>query len=204
MVSIYTQMNGSNKAVILLHEIYGVNEHMIATANLLTGQGYDVYAPNLLHRDSFLETEQQAAYQYFIEQVGFENAVQQALELAHSLRDQYETIVIWGYSVGATTAWLCSEHDHVADAVIGYYGSRIREYLHISPKIPVYLLFSKEKSFHVNDLVDQLATKPMVNTQVCEAEHGFSNPNSIHYRQETDKQAFEESLRWINYVMKQQ
>ena len=45
------------KAVVLLHEIYGVNAHIEHYANEFIALGYDVYCPN------FLQLEQPFPYE---------------------------------------------------------------------------------------------------------------------------------------------
>ena len=108
-----------------------------------------------------------------------------------------------GYSIGATIAWLCSGEDIMCDGIIGYYGSRIRDYMSITPKCPVLLIFpTEEKSFNVKELVISLK-KWNVTVHILRGKHGFSDPCSKNYC----TQSFEEArilvssfLKKINYV----
>ncbi|BCE10035.1 dienelactone hydrolase family protein [Bacillus paralicheniformis] len=55
--------NKSDTAVIVLHEIYGINRHMHDVCQLIAEQGFDVICPNLLNRDQPFEyAEEKAAY----------------------------------------------------------------------------------------------------------------------------------------------
>lgn len=56
--------------------------------------------------------------------IGFAYPSERIKHLIHEIRNEYNRIYVLGYSVGATTAWLCSEEK--CDGVIGYYGSRIK------------------------------------------------------------------------------
>lgn len=57
-------------------------------------------------------------------------------------RTQYETLIVVGYSVGATLAWL-SAASGLCDGVVCYYGSRIRQYLHLAPLCPTLVIVAR-------------------------------------------------------------
>ncbi|MGV8905417.1 MAG: dienelactone hydrolase family protein [Acetobacterium sp.] len=40
--------SGSDSAIIILHEIYGINPHIASVCNTYFSKGYDVYCPNWL------------------------------------------------------------------------------------------------------------------------------------------------------------
>lgn len=197
-------LNHSDVAIILIHEIYGINDHMEHTAQLISNKGYDVYCPNLLNRDAFHYDNEKEAYQYFKNEIGFGKAQEKVINLVNSLRDKYKTIIFWGYSVGATIGWLCSEYEGIGNAVIGYYGSRIRDYTNLSPKIPVLLLFPEtEKSFNVHELSNQLHCKPNVQIELFKGKHGFANPFSKNLNSDSTINALELSFQLIEKVQKQ-
>ncbi len=121
--------------------------------------------------------------------------------LAQPLKKKYETVVFWGYSVGATVAWLCSEYDGIGDAAIGYYGSRIRDYTDLRPKMSVRLLFAEqEASVDVHQLTERLSCTSGVNIERGEGAHGFANPFSRFYHPETEKRALDWSFKFIETI----
>lgn len=67
------------------------------------------------------------------------------------------------------------------DAIVGCYGSRIRDYTQLNPVCPTFLLFSREDSFNVDTLVSQLQGKSYLEIIVFNAKHGFIDPFSPHY-----------------------
>lgn len=68
-------------------------------------RGFDIYIPALFpHHTPFRYEQQEEAYRHFSANVGFDPAV--VTTLLHDLRTQYETLIVVGYSVGATLAWL--------------------------------------------------------------------------------------------------
>lgn len=166
----------SKTLVIILHEIYGVNNHIHHYEKLLSKQGYAVLCPNLLHRDPFPYEREEEAYDYFMQSISFEKAVHEVSQLVEDYRSRYERIFLVGFSVGATVAWMCSGEAEV-DGVVGFYGSRIRSYVEVEPGCRVQLFFSsQEKSLNVEELVTGLSEKRGTDIQIVEGRHGFMNP----------------------------
>ncbi|MCF7616735.1 dienelactone hydrolase family protein [Bacillus sonorensis] len=187
----------SSAAVIVLHEIYDINKHIQDVCQSLSAAGFAVVCPNLLHREEpFDYSDEKAAYHHFIEKVGFIDASHKIKTLAMNLKDQYQKVIIAGFSVGATIAWLCSEDDHV-DGIVGYYGSRIRDYLETSPACPVMLFFAEEeRSFHINELISALNRKNIKADKLPGA-HGFNDPYSAAYNSRSSRIAFEKMMGFL-------
>jgi Dienelactone hydrolase and related enzymes len=166
-------------AIILLHEIYGVNSHMRAAAAALAAQGFAVCCPDLLGTVYGYE-QMAAAYTHYM-RVGFNAACDQVTELARDLAERHKRIYLVGYSAGATVAWRCSASNLFAGTV-GYYGSRIRDFLAVAPACPVLLLFPRqEESFSVAALTGALAAKDRVRVHVLGGRHGFADCYSPHF-----------------------
>lgn len=171
-------VNETDSLVIVIHEIYGINQHMESFCEKLSSQGFDVICPNLLEREQpFDYSEEKVAYQNFMENVGFTNAVHKIKDILLSIKNEYQKIYIIGFSVGATVAWLCSGEDSL-DGIVGYYGSRIRNYKEIVPLSPTILFFpQEEQSFEVDELISNL-DKRNIEIHKFNGKHGFSDPYS--------------------------
>lgn len=141
--------------------------------------GYDVYCPNLLRRGSFAYEESERAYSFFVNQVGFEVYLH-IIQLLKSLKEKYADVFIVGFSVGGTLAWRCSENE-LCSGVIACYGSRIRDYIDLTPACPTLLLFAKEDSFDVKSTIKQLQDKEQIDVYDFDAKHGFLDPYNHHY-----------------------
>lgn len=77
----------------------------------------------------------------------------------------------------------------MCDGVIGYYGSRIRDYVEIIPKCPVLLFFpSKDESFDVEKLIGTLKGGN-VDIHILDGRHGFSDSFSKSYCELSDYRA---------------
>ncbi|MDN4494448.1 dienelactone hydrolase family protein [Ureibacillus aquaedulcis] len=187
----------SEKLVLVLHEIYGINQHMVYVCELLAEQDFDVICPDLLEQGNPYDyAQEQEAYHNFVKSVGFTNALHKVKTLLLTLQKQYTKIYIMGFSIGATVAWLCSQEDGI-DGIVGYYGSRIRDFADLKPKCPVLLFFPKvENSFNVDELVYNL-NKPNIKVHTCEGEHGFSDPYSSKYNEESARHTFGETLSFL-------
>ncbi|MER1959453.1 MAG: dienelactone hydrolase family protein, partial [Solibacillus sp.] len=84
-------------------------------------------------------------------------------------------------------AWLCSNNPSV-HKVVGFYGSRIRQYTDVIPNAETILIFGEqEKSFNPVDLKISLAAYPNVLINIVEAAHGFADPYSSKYNERITK-----------------
>lgn len=187
----------SGNLIIVIHEIYGINQHIKNFCDLLSKQDFDVICPNLLEREQpFDYSEEEIAYLNFMENVGFSNAVHKIKNLLLGVKNKYQKIYIIGFSVGATVAWLCSEEECLA-GVVGYYGSRIRNFTQIVPLCPTILFFpQEEQSFSVDELISNL-DKKNIEIYKCFGHHGFSDPYSTKFNEKSSQNAFNEMLNFL-------
>ncbi|MBK3497360.1 dienelactone hydrolase family protein [Viridibacillus sp. YIM B01967] len=183
--------------VILLHEIYGVNNHMKYYEEIFCDAGFDVLIPNLLGRNPFDYNHEKEAYTHFMAEVGFEKSEWMVDQIIREQKLVYKNIYIVGFSIGATLAWLCSEKS--VNGVIAYYGSRIRQYVHINPTIPTAVYIAKqEKSFDARKTFEQLHTKKQVYARLIEGHHGFMNPFDKNFDRKKATELINESLTFLH------
>jgi dienelactone hydrolase len=176
-----THLNNSDIAVIVLHEIYGINRHILSVFNQYGNLGYDVYCPDLIHRAfPFDYCQQEEAYQHFKTNIGFD-VCSEIEGLLKKLRETHRVIILIGFSIGATIAWRCSESG-LCDGIIGYYGSRIRDYLTITPKCRTLLIFAEQEvSFSPRELDFTSEQKEHVSMTILNGRHGFCDMYSDHF-----------------------
>ena len=126
---------------------------------------------------------EQAAHQAFLAQNGFEVYREKIAQAVASFRQ--EPIVLIGFSVGATAAWLSATDEVTVNVRYWlFYGSRIRDYLHAHPKTkPITTIWAEhEYSFCPADVHRQLIDKGVLSEWVPNTSHGFMNPRSVYYR----------------------
>lgn len=183
---------------MVLHEIYGLNEHIKGFCSKLSGEGFDVFAPDMLGLGRpFTYQEEEAAHRYFTEAAGFEKASRRITGLLHRMRKEYKNLFVAGFSAGATVAWLCGREGR-CDAVFAFYGSRIRYYSEVDPACPALLFFPAcEKSFDVDDLIRKLSGKNKVRAIKFDASHGFADPFCKNHCPESSERAYREMISAI-------
>jgi dienelactone hydrolase len=196
-----TYRNGSNAVIVVLHEIYGINQHMTNVCERLAETGNDIICPNLLSRDEpYSYDQEKIAYENFMT-IGFKQAADSVSSTLRELRSAYKTVYVVGYSVGATIAWLCAAERGLVDAIVAYYGSRIRDYLDKQPQCPSLLLFPmQESSFDVDEVIRKLRGKDRVDVRKYEGLHGFTDPQNNNYSELAHKQTTDDTIRFLSHV----
>ncbi|MDO5091163.1 MAG: hypothetical protein Q4D61_06415 [Cardiobacteriaceae bacterium] len=116
---------------------------------------------------------------------------------------QRPTLLI-AFSVGAASAWhaIASAHCATHHLAILYYGSRIRDALHLVPRCPVHLRFAeRESAFRPQDLLPALNTTANTRaTLLPGTQHGFMNPQHPAYNPTLAKR----EIRWLQHCRQQQ
>lgn len=171
----------ASSAVIVLHEIYGINRHISEVCQKYYDAGYDVFCPNLISRaEPFGYMRLKEAYDFFQNDVG-DKAYIQLEKITERIRLKYKRLFLVGFSVGATIAWIVSESG-LYDGIVSYYGSRIRDNLHIQPKCRSLLIFAEqETSFVPKQIEEKLKMKTGVTVHILQGNHGFLDSFSENY-----------------------
>ncbi len=182
---------GSEKAVVIIPEIYGINQYIIDWMDFFIRHGYDTYCVDQNGRDgSYSYAQNDAAYRHFLNDVGFDR-YKEVDGYIMEMRDDYKKIIAFGSSVGATIAWRLTE-SQCCDGMIGYYGSRIRDYLEVNPVCPCLLVFpEQEKSFEVQSIIPKLKQKNKVESHVLQGEHGFADPYGKNFNELSGNKALD-------------
>lgn len=188
--------NKNGIAVIVLHEIYGINPFIESVCADYRAQGFTVFCPDMLRRKHFMYSEVSDAYRYFMGEVGLE-PYKNIEQLIGKLKLRYDKVFLVGFSVGAAIAWRCSENAD-CDGIVCCYGSRIRDYVQLEPCCPVLLLFAARDSFDVDGVIERLEGKPNVEIRKFEASHGFMDSFSGNY----DRDCARQSKEYIHEFLK--
>lgn len=196
--------NGSDTLIVVLHEIYGINDHIAAVCKSLADSGYDVMCPDLLDgRPGFDYEKEDEAYRYFMNFIGLEASAKRVTFLLRQEEGRYKHVFMLGYSVGATVAWLSGVYSVKGDdsfhfggsfiscsGMICYYGSRIRDYTEVSLKCPALLIFAdEEEAFEPDKLQKELAQVDQTEIHILPGKHGFADPFSANYNEASAREA---------------
>lgn len=175
-------------AVIIVSDIFGITAALITLAERIKQDKHHVYIidPYLGYEHKFSDEAQ--AYQYFTSNVGLEkysDLLNTFISNNSELKQNNKHILI-GFSVGASAIWKISTNEKLQNISHAYYfyGSQIRNLIHIEPSIPSTVIFPKEeRHFSVSDVEQKIQPYKSVSTKRCSYLHGFMNPYSINFNE---------------------
>ncbi|MGR8919711.1 MAG: dienelactone hydrolase family protein [Gammaproteobacteria bacterium] len=167
--------------VVVIQEIFGVNDHIRSVVDGYAAEGYAAIAPQIFDR---VEKDVELGY---TDQAEFDKGLKLAfedLEMPQTLMDlaaaveamsAHGKVGVVGYCFGGLLTWLAAcEVDGVA-AASAYYGGGIAGEAGRTAKCPVMMHFG-EKDAHIpmSDVETIRKAQPGVQVFVYDADHGFN------------------------------
>jgi carboxymethylenebutenolidase len=189
-------------AVVVIQEIFGVNNHIRHVADGFAQQGYVAVAPALFDR---VKPGVELGYdQKSIEQgreirakVPLEGSLAD-LQAAIDYAKQFGKVAVVGYCWGGGLAFLAATRLSGVAAAVGYYGGMVAQHAEERPKVPVMLHFGEtDQSIPMSDVEKVRKARPDVPIHVYKAGHGFSCDERASYHPESAKLALERSLKFL-------
>jgi carboxymethylenebutenolidase len=196
----YLAQPSSNKGpgIVVIQEIFGVNQVVRDICDGLAAQGYFALAPDLFWRiepniqiTDKSEAEWKKAfelYQKFNVDTGVKD-IQVALTHLRGVPGAGPKIGAVGYCLGGLLAYLTATRTNV-DAAVGYYGVSIEQYLSEKDKIkkPLMLHIAEKDQFvppaAQTQIIDAFAGHALVKThRYAGMDHAFARVGGQHYDQ---------------------
>ena len=185
-------------AVIVLHEVFGVNADIRQTCNELAEQGFIAVAPEMYWREEAnvnLSVTSEADWQHglrlnqaFDRDAGARD-IRDAAILAAKLPDCTGKVAILGYCIGGLMTFLTAAR-FGADAAVVYHGGDTEKYLDEVGRIdaPMLMHLGEKDEFISPDAQAQikaaLAKKPNATVFSYPGQyHAFSRHNGAHYNE---------------------
>ncbi|MGP3739928.1 hypothetical protein ACTWKB_15960 [Bacillus sp. 4A_MP2] len=85
------------------------------------------------------------------------------------------------------------QYDQLFTGVIGFYGSRIRDFLDMTPTCNMLLFFPEvEASFNPREVANVLEKKEKLCVKIVKGQHGFANPDSTTFHAESKNRCFQD------------
>lgn len=164
--------------VVVLQEIFGVNDHIRELAEDFCALGYEAVAPALFDR-----VAPATELGYGEDDLARGRALRAALATGDVMRDVAAAraalagrAAAVGYCWGGTLAWLAACRLDLACAV-GYYGSATVDFLDRSPACPMTLMLGESDETFPPAAVGEIAARhPGVTIFTYPAGHGFACP----------------------------
>lgn len=186
-------------AVVVVQEIFGVNEHIRDVCDRLAAEGYRAIAPAVFDRirpgvEYNYDAEGVAGGRAFIEQLGWENPVQDVWAAAKAVHPLGKAAVM-GFCWGGSVVWLAACRLDIACAA-AYYGRQIPDFVAETPKCPTILHFGAEDALIPLAGVEKVkAAHPAVPVFIYEgAGHGFHCNPRPDYREDSAKLAWSRTM----------
>jgi len=202
---------GKGPGIVLLQEIFGVNQHIRNVADQYAADGYVVLAPDLFWRQGprielgYDGEEWKRAYA-LMQATDFALAQQDVGATVKVLRGLVgdEKIASLGYCFGGRLSYHTAANGLV-DAAVAYYGGGIQNALERAPdiKVPVLMHFGGADSHIPLDAVKSIAERFDDNEEVeihvyDGAEHGFNCNHRDSYHQRAAAAAHGNSLVFLS------
>lgn len=187
--------------IVLVQEIFGVNDHVRDVADKYAAVGYAVLAPALFDRITpgvaLGYTEETTAEGRALRaELGWEAPLKDIQAAAESLREAGKVAVV-GFCWGGSLAWLAACRLDV-DAAVCYYGAQIKDFAHEQPRCPVVMHFGESDRLIAPEAVAAIAAAhPEFPVFTYPAGHGFNCDRRADYDAASARLAWERSLAFL-------
>jgi carboxymethylenebutenolidase len=199
------QRSGTPRAgLVVVQEIFGVNEHIRSVADRFAEEGFFAVAPAIFDR---AEKHVELGYDStgiqkgmaLLQKIGIDDTVKDVdAALHYASRETGKPAGVVGYCYGGTLAWLSATR-LAPGAVVGYYGGHIVKFVEEKPRVPVMLHFGR-KDDHIpeTDVAKVHAAHPEVEIYWYDAGHGFNCDMRGSYNEKAAKEAMARTLAFFN------
>jgi carboxymethylenebutenolidase len=189
-------------SLVVIQEVFGVNEHIREVCDRFADKGYTALAPALFDRirpgvelayDEQGITEGRA----LVTELGWDKPIIDVRAAAAALRPDRKVGVV-GYCWGGTVTWLAACRLDISCAV-PFYGRQIVDFLDEQPRCPVMMHFGAEDALIPLTAVSAIeAAFPALPVHVYDgAGHGFSCDRRGDHRPEVAAKALERTLAFF-------
>ncbi len=215
-MDVFVARSGKDNApsIVLIQEIFGVNDHIQSVVKGYAEQGYDVYAPDIFWRSarkvslSYAGDDMQTALG-LLKATDEEKVLADILVLRDVIAAEQSNgkCAVMGYCFGGLLTYMAAASGKF-DAGVSYYGGRIgdREALADSITVPMMFHFGEKDSHIPMSTIDMLQRKFAGRSDVSiyvhpEADHGFNCSVRASYHEAAAARAAELSKDFLANVL---
>ena len=194
-------------AVVLIQEIFGVNDHINSVAENFAKEGFITWVPDLFYR---IEDNVNLSYdskgikkgKSLKEELGWELPTMDIISCIANLKVDNNVATV-GFCYGGTLSWNVACKAYGLDASVCFYGSQITNFLTIEPKCPTQIhLGQKDASIDLEDQnkIINFSEKPHIDVEVFKyenANHGFFCNQRDSYHKESANLSYIRTLEFL-------
>lgn len=188
--------------IVIVQEIFGVNEHIRKVCDDFAQAGYRAVAPALFDRvrpgiELGYDPDGVAEGRRIREQVSIDDALAD-IEAAAAETDGPGRTGLVGYCWGGTLAWAAATRSTTFAATVGYYGGGIPGMKDEQARCPVMLHFGElDQSIPLTGVEDFKVAHPEVPLFIYPAGHGFNCDQRASFHAESARLAKERTLSFL-------
>jgi carboxymethylenebutenolidase len=185
--------------IVVIQEIFGVNDHIRGVVDGYAAQGYSVIAPQIYDRaapniELGYTPDDVKKGRDIRADLGFDKPLLDLQAAVSLLTSEGLKVGVVGYCYGGALAWRCAAKLEGLSAAVGYYGGAAA-FKDEVPKCPVLLHYG-EKDAHIPSTDGAMLADlyPDVEAFVYPADHGFNCDQRASYDGPSAALALERSL----------
>ena len=193
----------SKGGVVVIQEIFGVNQHIRAVCDRLAGEGYVAIAPSIFDR-----TQPNFQCGYSPDEIANARKFIANPDWPAMLRDTQAAIDavkgvgpvgIIGFCLGGSIAYAAATKLSGLSAAVGYYGGAVVRFADDKPQVPTQLHFGeKDAGIPLTDVEAIKAKRPEVEVHIYPgAQHGFHCDERASYDKASAEIAWPRSLAFF-------
>lgn len=163
--------------LVVVQEIFGVNDHIRDVAERFAADGYETLAPAFFERakPGFEADYTPMGFGRGRDLVAKTPWDQVVADLQAAIDALAPPVFVVGYCWGGTAAWLAACRCEGLAAASGYYGRQVAEFKDETPRAPVILHYGKtDHSIPAENYEAVIAAHPELPVYLYNAGHGFS------------------------------
>jgi carboxymethylenebutenolidase len=194
--------------MVVIQEIFGVNQHIRAVCDRLAGEGYAAVAPALFDRQtkdyqSGYTPDEIAASRKFVANPDWAAMMRDTQAAIDDLKGAGPVGIV-GFCMGGSVAFLAACRLNGLSASVAYYGGQIAKFADEKPKCPVMMHFGETDAAIPMTDVDTIKKKrPESEVFVYPvAGHGFHCDERGSFHSESAKLAWQRTMDFLNKHMK--
>ncbi len=188
--------------IVVIEEIFGLNNHIRSVADGFAADGYLATAPAMFDR-----TERKVQLPYTQEGIVRGRQLITATPMAVAMLDAAAAVKaasragkvgIVGYCWGGLVAWVAAAKLEGLACAVSYYGGGIQNNLELEPRVPVLAHFGeRDHMISIEDVRKLIARHPEQLVHTYAAEHGFNCDERAAHDPEAARLARQRTLEFF-------
>jgi carboxymethylenebutenolidase len=190
-------------AIVVIQEIFGVNQHIRNVCDRLAGEGYVAIAPAIFDRvepnfTSGYSPDEIAVARKFVADPDWPAMLRDTQAAIDAVKDTGPVGII-GFCLGGSIAYAAATKLSGLKAAVGYYGGAVARFADDKPNVPTQLHFGeKDAGIPLTDVEAIKAKRPEVEVFVYPgAQHGFHCDERASYDKTSADVAWPRSMAFF-------